>query len=47
MLIDFPQSTDAGSLAKLVQHPHVGHGVAIGQMGKLAPGPLLAEHGHQ
>ena len=47
MLIDFSQSTDSGSVAKLVQHPHVGHSVAIGQMGKLAPSPLLREHRHQ
>jgi len=47
MLIDAPQATDARSLAKLVKHPHIRHGMAVRQMGEVSPGLLLGKHLHQ
>jgi hypothetical protein len=44
VLVDPPQSHDAYPLPKIVQHPHIRHRLAIGQMGKLAPGFLLGQH---
>ena len=44
MFVDASQSGHAQVVAKLVEHAHVGHRVAIGQMGKAPPVPLLGEH---
>ena len=47
MLIELAQSADAGSFPKLVQHPHIGHGLAIGQVGKATPRALFGQQAHQ
>ena len=47
MLVNAPQDTDSGALAKLVQHPHIWHDLAVGQMGELPPSLLFGEHLHQ
>jgi len=47
LLVDRPQSADSSALPKLVQRPHVGHFLAIGQVGKAAPRSLLAQQPQQ
>ncbi len=47
MLIDSAQATDSRSLAKLVKHPHIRHGVAVRQMSEVAPSLLFGKHLHQ
>jgi hypothetical protein len=47
LLVDLPQTADTAALPKLVQHPHIGHGLAIGQEGKATPIPLLGQQAHQ
>jgi len=44
MLINSAQATDSGSLAKLVKHPYIRHGLAVGQMGEVPPSLLFGEH---
>ena len=47
MFVDLPQSADPAALPKLVQHQNIGGGLAIGQVGKATPGPLLGQQAHQ
>jgi hypothetical protein len=39
--VDLAQPTDSYRFPKLVQHPHVGHFPAIGQVGEATPASLL------
>jgi len=47
LLVDPPQTADPAALPKLIQHPHVGHRLAIGQLGKAAPVALLRQQADQ
>ena len=47
LLVDLPQAADAAALPELVEHPHIGHGLAVGQMGKAAPVSLLGQQPDQ
>jgi hypothetical protein len=47
VFVDLPQSADPAALPKLVQHQNIGGGLAIGQVGKATPGPLLGQQAHQ
>jgi hypothetical protein len=47
LVVDSTQAADAASLPKLVQHPDIGHRLAIGQVGEATPGPLLGQQPHQ
>jgi hypothetical protein len=47
LLIDAPQTADATALPKLVQHPHIGHRLAVGQLGKTTPVALLGQQSDQ
>ncbi len=47
LLVDVAQPADPGAFSELVQHPHIGEVLAIGQVGKAPPSPLLGQQPHQ
>jgi hypothetical protein len=41
------QPEHAGAFPKLVEHPDIRDGVAVGEVGKATPSSLLGKHPHQ
>jgi hypothetical protein len=46
-LVDLAQPAHADAFPKLVEHPDIRDGVAVGEVGKAAPSSLLGQQPHQ
>jgi hypothetical protein len=46
-LVDLAQPAHAEAFPKLVEHPDIRDGVAVGEVGKAAPSSLLGQQPHQ